>query len=118
MAGGFSAGEVKKMPYNRVVRNLGYLSKNEFIDSLKRNFSEVGSDERVPAQHGDICVYFAGRWRCFRFNGTEQVADPIERLDVSILQSYVLAPILGIEDARTDERLAFVGGKKSVDEIE
>ncbi len=119
MAGMFPAEELRILPYNRVVRNLGALSEGEFLDQLKGNFTEIGRDEKMPRAHGDMCVYIGGRWRCFRFDGgPEKNADPIERLDVSILQTFVLRPILGIKDARTDERLAFVGGKKSVDEIE
>ena len=119
MAGMFPAEELRILPYNRAVRDLGGLSEEEFIDRLKTNFAEIGSEERVPERHGDMCVYIRDGWRCFRVNtNLLHEADPIERLDVSILQTYVLGPILGIEDARTSERLTFVGGKKSVDEIE
>jgi uncharacterized protein (DUF1015 family) len=119
MAGMFPAEELRILPYNRVVRNLVDLSEMEFIERLKASYREVGTDERVPTRHGDICVYVGYRWRCFRFNAeAEKNFDPIERLDVSILQAYVLAPILGIDDPRTNERIVFVGGKRSVDEIE
>lgn len=119
MAGMFPAEELRILPYNRVVRDLNGYSADAFLDALRNEFGEVAPGERSPKRHGDVSVYIDGRWFGFHAHGDlASDADPIERLDVSILQSQVLDPILGIKDARTDERLAFVGGRKSVDEIE
>jgi uncharacterized protein (DUF1015 family) len=64
-------------------------------------------------------MYLQGKWYKLRF-AVDYVRepDPIERLDVSILQNYVLAPILGIEDVQTDTRISFVGGRRGVEELE
>ncbi len=64
-------------------------------------------------------MYHAGKWYTLRFNVNYiREPDPIERLDVSILQKYVLEPILGIKDVRTDERIGFVGGRRGTAELE
>lgn len=119
MAGMFPAEELRILPYNRVVKDLNGFSPSGFLDALRAEFGEVEDGENSPAKHGDISVYLEGKWYSFRAHGDiDEGADPIERLDVSILQSQVLDPMLGIKDARTDERLAFVGGRKSVEEIE
>ena len=63
-------------------------------------------------------MYLGGTWFTLRFN--EDLADPsnpVERLDVSILQRYVLAPLLGINDPRTDTRIEFIGGSRGTDEL-
>lgn len=119
MAGMFPAEELRILPYNRVVRDLNGATPDEFLTKMRDEFGAPISDERSPNKHGDMSVYVDGQWMCFHAHGDlDAEADPIERLDVSILQAQVLDPILGIKDPRTDERLAFVGGKRSVDEIE
>lgn len=119
MAGMFPAEELRILPYNRVVKDLNGLTPQEFIAAMRAEFGEAISSESVPQRHGDISVYIDGRWVGFHTHGDlDNEADPIERLDVSILQAQVLAPLLGITDPRTDDRIAFVGGRKSVEDIE
>ncbi|HBR58101.1 MAG TPA: DUF1015 domain-containing protein, partial [Blastocatellia bacterium] len=67
----------------------------------------------------EICMYVGGKWYDLRF-AVKYVRqpDPIERLDVSILQQYILAPILGVDDPTTDERLIFIGGTRGTAELE
>jgi uncharacterized protein (DUF1015 family) len=75
--------------------------------------------EIPPTDHGDICMYFRGRWYRLHFNvAYAEQPDPIEQLDVTILQKYLLAPVLGIGDPRTDERIGFVGGARGTSELE
>jgi uncharacterized protein (DUF1015 family) len=103
MAGLFPAEELRILPYNRVVRDLNDLTADEFIERLRKSFSLTETVERVPTRHGDLNVYIDGRWLGIRFDVDEQQdTDPIERLDVSILQTQILGPMLGIKDARTD----------------
>ena len=69
--------------------------------------------------HGQICMYTDSRWYKLVFNVQYfRQPDPIDRLDVSILQQFVLEPIFGIKDPRTDERIGFVGGRRGTAELE
>ncbi|MEP6704525.1 MAG: DUF1015 family protein, partial [Acidobacteriota bacterium] len=119
LAGVFPAEELTILPYNRVVHDLNGLEGNEFLARVQENFVVVETGSRVPDIHGEICMYVEGVWRKLRFAVNYiREPDPIERLDVSILQNYILGPILGIADPTTDERIEFVGGIRGVDELE
>lgn len=117
VAGIFPAEDLRILPYNRVVKDLNGLSSEEFINKIKEHFTIVDTGEKVPQRHGDVCVYLDGAWSTLRFHSPVDESDPIERLDVSILQRYILEPILGIRDARTDQRIGFVGGARGTDEL-
>ncbi|MEP6788148.1 MAG: DUF1015 domain-containing protein, partial [Acidobacteriota bacterium] len=72
----------------------------------------------TPRHHGEICMYLDGEWFKLRLNvNFVRQPDAIESLDVSILQDYLLTPILGIGDPRTDESIAFVGGARGTAEL-
>ncbi len=119
MAGIFPAEDLKIMPYNRAVRDLNGLSEEDLFAGLRENFIVSETDLRQPAEHGDIAMYFGGKWYLLRFAvDFIQAPNPIEQLDVSILQRYVLDPLLGIDDPRTNERITFVGGIRGVEELE
>lgn len=119
LAGVFPAEELKILAYNRVVRDLNGLSTGDFIERVKASFLVIESDGRVPENHGEICMYLDGGWRTLRFAVNYiREPDPIERLDVSILQNHILGPILGIDDPSTDERIEFVGGARGAAELE
>ena len=116
LAGIYPAEELRILPYNRVVHDLNGLGPDEFLARIAEDFDVDGTDQAMPAAHGEICMYLDGKWRRLRFKGEESRGlGPIEHLDVSILQNYILAPILGIEDPRTDTRIEFVGGARGVD---
>lgn len=119
IAGVFPAEDLNILAYNRVVSGLNGLSEDEFFAKLADFFIVTESGRKVPEQRGEICMYHAGKWYTLRFNVNYiREPDPIERLDVSILQKHVLEPILGIKDVRTDERIGFVGGRRGTDELE
>lgn len=118
MAAVFPAEELKILPYNRVIRDLNGLSNEEFLKRLGQDFSVDAADEKAPMDHGIISMYTGGHWYRLTSTVERSEADPIERLDVSTLQNEILGPVLGITDPRTDERLSFVGSKRSVAEIE
>jgi uncharacterized protein (DUF1015 family) len=64
-------------------------------------------------------MYLGGRWRTLIFAAEhDRELDPVERLDVSILQDNILRPILGIDDPRTNKRISFVGGGRGIEELE
>ena len=119
MAGIFPAEDLSIMAYNRVVHDLNGLSRDEYFAKLQENFIVGETDDKEPENHGDICMYMAGQWHKLSFNVRYiREPDPIERLDVSILQRFILEPILGITDPRTDTRIGFVGGGRGTSELE
>ena len=119
MAGIFPAEDLHILAYNRVVKDLNDLTEKEFFKRIGESFTVNETSEKTPENRGQFCMYFNGKW--FRLNfavNFYRALDPIERLDVSILQNYILRPILGIDDPRTNERIAFVGGARGTDELE
>lgn len=119
VAGMFPAEDLRILAYNRVVKSLNGLAGEEFFEKLKENFIVSQTDDKEPQKHGEICMFFAGCWYKLKFMVNYiREPDPIERLDVSILQDYILRPILGIEDPRTDERIGFVGGARGTAGLE
>jgi uncharacterized protein (DUF1015 family) len=119
VAGIFPAEDLRILPYNRVVKDLHGLNEGEFFAKLREHFDVSETDDNVPHKHGELCMYMRRRWYKLRFRiPTDHEPDPIERLDVSILQDHLLGPILGIHDARTDKRIGFVGGARGTAELE
>ena len=119
VAGMYPAEDLRILPYNRVVKDLNGLTDAEFFTRVQENFVLTETDEKVPQNHGEFCMYMDGKWYKLRFNvNYVREPDPIERLDVSILQNFLLEPYLGIDDARTDQRIGFVGGARGTAELE
>ena len=116
----FPSDQLRIMDYNRLIKDLNGLSPNEFIDKIQENFiihkkSEPYSPE-IPKSFG---MYMDKQWFCLELkNDFENEMDPIESLDISILETKVLTPILGIKDQRTDTRIDFVGGIRGLKELE
>ncbi len=119
VAGVFPSEDLKILAYNRVVKDLNGLTQEEFLEEISGNFIVSETGEKEPSRRGNFCMYLGGKWFHLRFavNFIRQ-PDAIERLDVSILQDYILQPILGIDDPRTNERIAFVGGARGTEELE
>ncbi|HEY0428046.1 MAG TPA: DUF1015 family protein [Pyrinomonadaceae bacterium] len=119
VAGMFPAEDLQILAYNRVVKDLNNLSEDEFFRRLREKFIVSETGRKTPAEHGEFCMYLNGKWYGLRFNVQFlRAPDPIERLDVSILQDYILSPILGIDDPRTNKRIGFVGGARGTAELE
>jgi uncharacterized protein (DUF1015 family) len=119
VAGVFPAEDLQILAYNRAVKDLNDLTEQDFLQKINENFIVSETVEKKPVNRGEFCMYLNGKWYKLAFN--EQSArelDPIEKLDVSILQNYLLAPVLGIDDPRTNTRIAFVGGARGTDELE
>lgn len=113
----FPAGQLKILPYNRVVKDLASMSESQFLDELKKVCQVSESGQKEPTESKQVCMYLGGKWYTLKFGNTENL-DAVESLDVSLLQNRVLAPLLKIGDPRTDERIDFVGGIKGVKELE
>jgi uncharacterized protein (DUF1015 family) len=111
LAVAFPHDQVQILPYNRIVRDLGGLTRPAFVEALRARFS-VDSGPPVPARRGEIAMYFQGEWRTIRPLVPPDPSDAIGSLDVSVLQDQLLEPILAIRDVRTDKRIEFVGGAR------
>ena len=115
----FPASQLRILPYNRVVFSLNNLSEEEFLEKIKTNFnlSEVNYSE--PKQRRNICMYLRKKWYLLTPNENVKAGSSYgENLDVSILQNYLLRPILGIDDPRTSKNIDFVGGIRGTKELE
>jgi len=111
LAGVFPAEDLRILAYNRAMTDLNGLSDEEFLRRLAENFIVTETDKTRPDHSGDFCMYLSGRWYMLHFAVANISApDPVDRLDVTLLRDYILRPILGISDERTDDRLLFVGG--------
>jgi uncharacterized protein (DUF1015 family) len=115
----FPAEELKILPYNRVIKDLNGNTSEQFLEKLNGDFIVQESNTKSPENRGQFSMYLDGFWYNLRFNvAFFRAPSLIESLDVSILEKYILDPILGIEDVRTDKRIDFVGGIRGTDELE
>ncbi len=112
----FPSDQLCIQPYNRMVSDLGGLSKKKFLDAVSQEFNIQRTTHEQPASSGRIAMYLDGDWYELRWSAPD-TADPVSQLDVSILQNRLLAPILGIQDPRRDPRLIFRGGACSAQEL-
>lgn len=110
------------MDYNRVVKDLNGHSKEAFLKVIEDKFSVEKLEQAEPFKpmaRATFGMFLDGAWyKLTAKSGTYDEADPVDRLDVSILQKNLLHPILGIENPRTDERIDFVGGIRGLKELE
>ncbi|ABV34523.1 MULTISPECIES: DUF1015 domain-containing protein [Pseudothermotoga] len=109
----FPHKHLKIYDYNRVIRDLNGLTVQHFISSLENIFdlSLAPHSPYKPVKKHEFGMYIGGKWYILRLKeGLINESDPVRSLDVSILQEFVLKPILGIDDPRTDKRIEFVGG--------
>ncbi len=116
----FPAEQLKIMPYNRVVFGLNNLSKEEFFEKVKENFSIEKTEDPNPPSRRTFCMFIDKQWYLLKPNENvkETEGSVSENLDVSILQNYLLSPILGIKDPRTDSNIDFIGGIRGTEELE
>ncbi len=113
----FPESQLKVLPYNRVVLNLGDQSAAEFVTKLSESFDISLSDISTPEQAGAISMYMDGTWSTL--TPKEAIpTDPVGALDVSVLQDRILAPLLGIDDPRESNDIDFVGGIHGTAELE
>lgn len=116
----FPDDQLMIMPYNRVVQDLNGLSREEFLKKTEQYFvvTERGRKAFSPEQKGQVGMYLDGSW--YQLDARPEICtdDPVEGLDVSILQDRILGPLLGIGDPRTDSRIRFVGGIRGLSELE
>jgi uncharacterized protein (DUF1015 family) len=116
----FPHHQMKIMDYNRVITDLNGMDATTFLKRVGENFSVQPSSTPVkPAKPGEFGLYLPGQW--YRLQIRADLIpdnDPVARLDVSLLQNHLIAPVLGINDPRRDKRIDFVGGIRGLPELE
>lgn len=116
----FPHDQLKILDYNRVVKDLGGLTRDQFLEKVGANFDVEKMDAQVkPMSAKAFGMYLEGDWyRLVAKKSSFPADDPVASLDVAILQNNLLSPVLGIEDPRTDKRIDFVGGIRGLGELE
>jgi uncharacterized protein (DUF1015 family) len=123
-SGGFLAvvfphNQMQILPYNRVLKDLNGLSAAQLLEKLDGVFVIQSPGRAAPARKHELGLFLDGQWRTLHFRPHfAATSDPIEKLDVTLLQKYVLAPLFGIDDPRTSKRINFVGGIRGTAELE
>ena len=116
----FPDEELMILPYNRVVKDLNGMSREQFFEAVKGKFEleEIGKEPYAPAEKGTFGMYLDNTWYALKVLPQYRSTDPVKGLDVSILQDQLLGPVLGIGDPRTDKRIDFIGGIRGLKELE
>lgn len=142
----FADEQLMILDYNRVVKDLNGYTQEAFLSEMKKRFhvtkieaeEDVGQQEdprileqqkafeqsgqredpRRPRKKGEFTMFLGDCWYRCAFHGEDMNHDPVEGLDVSLLQKLLLTPVLGIADPRTDGRIDFVGGIRGLSELE
>jgi uncharacterized protein (DUF1015 family) len=116
----FPDNQMQILDYNRVIKDLHGLAPAAFLEKLATAFAVRPESAAVkPANAGEFGMYLKGQW--YRLSIHPDLVprqDPVKRLDVSLLQDNLIAPILGIGDPRRDKRIDFVGGIRGLRELE
>jgi uncharacterized protein (DUF1015 family) len=115
----FPHNQLQILPYNRVLKDLNGHSPGRLLAKLDAVFVVKEPGVASPSRKHELGLNLAGRWRTLHFRPQfAATGDPIEKLDVTLLQKFVLAPLFGIDDPRTSQRIAFVGGIRGTAELE
>jgi uncharacterized protein (DUF1015 family) len=115
----FPASELAILDYNRILKDLNELDKEDFISALQEDFLITESPEPVkPTQLHEFGMYLDRQWYILVSRKGTYTNDPIGVLDVTILSNNILDRILDIKDQRTDKRIDFVGGIRGLKELE
>ena len=110
LAGIFPDSELEVMAYNRVVQDLNGHSWEAFMAAVAAVFVVEPTQEPIPSVRGTCTMYIDGQWYALSPKPEVVPLDVVDSLDVSVLQNNVLAPVLGIDNPRTNQRISFVGG--------
>lgn len=113
----FPHDQLRILSYNRVVSDLNGMEPEDFLKALAKDFTVKKEGVKIPSKQSCFSMYLSGEWYTLE-PGFSVSDDPIDGLDVKILQDRVLEPILGIGDIRTDSRINFIGGIRGTEELE
>ena len=118
----FADSDLEIMDYNRVIKDLNGYTAEEFLNKISENFEiekQPSGESFKPEEKHTFGLYIDGCWyKLTAKAGIFDENDPVDRLDVSILQNSLISPVLGITDPRTDKRIDFVGGIRGIKELE
>jgi uncharacterized protein (DUF1015 family) len=117
LAVAFPDNQMQILPYNRVVRDLNGMSTAAFLDAVNARVPLAETSGGEVSQKGRAAMYVSGRWYGLDLGRPAHDATPESALDVSLLQDKILAPVLNIQDVRTDKRIDFVGGIRGPAEL-
>jgi len=114
----FPAEQLKILPYNRIVYKFPAKVKDNFFGMIEKNFTIEKTDSQNPPESKSLCMYYKKEWYLLKPNENVEPGKSYgEGLDVSILQNYLLSPVFGIEDPRTDNNVDFIGGIRGTKEL-
>lgn len=116
----FPDEELRILDYNRVVKDLNGMDAATFLTRIEEYFAveKKGQAPYRPAKKSTFGMYLEDEWYCLSAKEEIKSEDAVEGLDVSLLQNYLLDPVLGIKDPKTDKRIDFVGGIRGLGELE
>jgi uncharacterized protein (DUF1015 family) len=119
----FPAEQLNILPYNRVVSDLNNLSKDDFLNKVSEKFVVEETGEKEPKTRRSYGMFLDGEWYMLKVRDSVLASNSLsesvaETLDVSILQDFLLNPVLGIDDPRTNKRIDFIGGIRGTKELE
>jgi uncharacterized protein (DUF1015 family) len=116
----FPHNQMQILPYNRVLKDLNGMSAAQLLEKLDGVFVlQKDSGAARPSRKHELALRLEGAWLTLTFREHfARTKDPIEKLDVTLLQNYVLGPLFGIDDPRTSKRINFVGGIRGTVELE
>ena len=115
----FPDDQLQILPYNRVVKDLNGLSREQIVEAVRKSFEVVEGGTATPDSRGKWGMYLDGKWHTLSLAaGSPAPQGTVASLDVSILQDRLLDPILGIKDVRTDKRIDFIGGIRGTEELQ
>jgi uncharacterized protein (DUF1015 family) len=115
----FPHNQMQILPYNRVLKDLPGLTPDQLLQKLQTVFTIEDGGSPKPARKHDLSLYIQGKWHKLTFRPElTKTTNPIDQLDVTLLQTHVLAPLFGIDDPRTSKRINFVGGIRGTGELE
>jgi uncharacterized protein (DUF1015 family) len=115
----FPHNQMQILPYNRVLKDLNGQSPSQLLAKLEGVFQIATGGNPKPVGKHELSLFISGQWLSLKFRTQlTNTSDPIEGLDVTLLQKHVLAPLFGIDDPRTSKRINFVGGIRGTAELE
>lgn len=116
----FADEELMIMDYNRVVKDLNGLTPAQFLEDVSKVYRLVSKSTECqrPAHKGQVALLVDDTWYLLEVKDEYKYTDPVAGLDVAVLQDHLLAPVLGIADPKTDQRIDFVGGIRGIEELE
>lgn len=116
----FPDKELMIMDYNRVLKDMNNHSLDELCSKMEEYFQLVNEDKSPikPSKKGQVSLFDGNNWKLYEIKSEYTSDDPVDGLDVSLLQELILEPFFDIKDPKTDSRIDFVGGIRGLEELE